>query len=94
MAFQNLDQIAYVPSHIERIHNYLDHPDVEFGFILDQEVARKPNCFCRYWFKGKLGTLRTLANGESTNKEDLVAIEKVDGSVIAKALVKIYEQRR
>jgi hypothetical protein len=59
-------QIAYIPLHAE---GDINHPDVEFGFV----TLEKHDChFCRYWRKGHLGELRTVANSEYTPTAMLV----------------------
>jgi len=68
--FRLYEQVAYLPLHVQGLPQrvQLNHPDVEFGFIMS---FRAPNCFVRYWRKGKLGELRTVANSEGTSERDL-----------------------
>jgi hypothetical protein len=62
-------QVAYIPNHAE---GNLAHPDVQYGFIAS---ARRPDgsYIVRYWSKGHPNELRTKANGEVTDEENLVA---------------------
>jgi hypothetical protein len=60
-------QVVYIPDHLK--DNLADNLDsIEFGFITS---IRDDVCFCRYWIRGKINQLRTIANSESTNKRDL-----------------------
>lgn len=64
-------QVAYVPSHA---HGHLDHPDVELGFVQEDQGD---SCLCRFWrrhrtHKHQIGELRTKANAESAQKRDLI----------------------
>lgn len=69
-------QIAYIPSHVrEYFDSNLDHPDVEFGFVVD--LQGEENAWCRYWLKGKPGFLRTRANSELTPIRNLVEYKSV-----------------
>ena len=65
MIIQRGTQIAYIPMHAE---GDIEHPDVEFGFVTS---VVGDMAFCRYWHKGHIGRLRTLANSEGTYLDDL-----------------------
>lgn len=62
-------QVAYIPTHAE---GNLAHPDVQYGFIAS---ARRPDGSykVRYWSKRDPNELRTKANSEITDEENLVA---------------------
>ena len=75
-------QIAYVPDHVIPPSN-LGHPDVEFGFVMDD---KGDVCFCRYWIKGKPGELRTVANSEGTPKRMLRMVTSVRQHVVDHAV--------
>ena len=60
-------QIAYIPTHAE---GDINHPDVEFGFIVRQ--AQDGDYFCRYWNKRYPDELRTKSNWEKTPKGNLL----------------------
>ena len=69
-------QIAYIPLHAE---GDINHPDVEFGFVVSE---RGDAHFCRYWRKGHLGELRTVANSELTPTNNLVEYKSVSQDVV------------
>jgi len=69
-------QIAYIPLHAE---GDINHPDVEFGFVVSE---RGDAHFCRYWRKGHLGELRTVANSELTPTDNLVEYKSVSQDVV------------
>lgn len=63
-------QIAYVPTHVNEelgplahLDDLIAHQDTEFGFVTSEKGDAH---FCRYWRKGHIGELRTLANSELT----------------------------
>lgn len=72
MKFNPGDQIAYIPDHA---NGQIDHPDVEFGFIVKENPRMENVYVCRYFYydhdKKQLGVLRTKANGENTNVRNL-----------------------
>jgi hypothetical protein len=78
-------QVAYVPLHAK---GNINHPDVEFGFVM---AENKDTHFCRYWKRGEPGILRTRANSEATPTEMLVEHQSVDQSVVDNWLVDIFE---
>lgn len=59
-------QTAYVPMHAD---GDINHPDVEFGFITS---VHESAAFCRYWYRGQPGVLRTRSNSELTALARLV----------------------
>jgi len=69
-------QIAYIPLHAE---GDINHPDVELGFVVSE---RGDAHFCRYWRKGHLGELRTVANSELTPTDNLVEYKSVSQDVV------------
>ena len=69
-------QIAYIPLHAE---GDINHPDVEFGFVVSE---RGDAHFCRYWRRGHLGELRTVANSELTPTDNLVEYKSVSQDVV------------
>jgi len=69
-------QIAYIPLHAE---GDINHPDVEFGFVVSE---RGDAHFCRYWRRGHLGELRTVANSELTPTNNLVEYKSVSQDVV------------
>jgi len=76
-------QIAYIPLHAE---GDLHHEDVELGFVTS---SRGSTAFCRYWRKGELGTLRTLANSESTPMNRLIPYSLVPQEYVDKLIDRI-----
>jgi hypothetical protein len=70
------DQIAYVPRHA---NNDLNHPDVEFGFIMSVENG---HCFCRFWWGGQPGILRTTSCSESVNNTCLFKYDCVSQDIV------------
>ena len=76
-------QIAYVPMHAD---GNLSHRDVEFGFVVSE---RGDAHFCRYWRRGELGKLRTLANSELTPTDCLVRYDSVMYACVKQWLVKL-----
>jgi len=76
LQFSRGEQVAYIPMHA---NGDINHPDVEFGFVTSQKGA---TVFCRYWYKGQIGMLRTTANSEGTPADRLVRHEVVRESLI------------
>lgn len=74
--FRPKQQIAYVPHHAD---GDLEHPDVEFGFVTSTRTndQGRVTVFCRYWSKHSPGKLRTSANSEGADIENIVAHESV-----------------
>ena len=68
-------QIVYIPSHADSVQ----HPDVEFGFVVSDKGNHH---FCRYWRKGQPGELRTTANSELTPTENIAIYHSVDQEVV------------
>jgi hypothetical protein len=69
-------QIAYIPHYA---HGDIHHPDAEFGFVMSERIN---NHFCRYWRKGHLAVLRTIANSECTPTETLIEYKSVDQDIV------------
>lgn len=78
MNFAPGDQVAYVPTHAD---GDLKHPDVEFGFVTSMRPAGDA-AFCRYWRRGHLGELRTVANSECTPVDLLVPHQSVSQTIV------------
>lgn len=76
------DQIAYIPNHVPS--NTMDHPDIEFGFITS--IYGTNRIFCRYWCKGELGQLRTVANSECTPVDMLKKHKSVPDAMVTKTI--------
>lgn len=76
-------QVLYIPTHA---HNNPLHNDCEAGFITNWN---QKTALVRYWNKDLL-TLRTVANGERTNWNDLVDISSVPDQQVAASLQQIY----
>ena len=74
-------QIAYIPLHA---NGDIAHPDVEFGFVVSQ---RKDHFFCRYWRKGHLGELRTVANSELTPGDALIEYDSVSQDMVDRLIL-------
>lgn len=74
--FRPKQQIAYVPHHA---NGDLEHPDVEFGFVTSTRTTSdgRETVFCRYWSKHDQGRLRTSANSEGADIENIVAHDSV-----------------
>jgi len=73
-------QVLYVPLHAK---GRLTHPDCEYGFV----VSECEDChYVRYWGKGQLGELRTLATSELTPTDLLVERKSVSNKVIKECL--------
>jgi hypothetical protein len=69
-------QIAYIPHHA---HGDISHPDVEFGFVM----KKHGDChYCRFWRKGNLGELRTIANSECAPTENLSEYKSVSQDIV------------
>jgi len=80
-------QIAYIPNHA---NGNINHPDVEFGFVTT--VRGSNQCFCRYWRKGKPGTLRTTLNSELTLTKNLREAVSVDQAIV-NSLIAMYSNK-
>lgn len=78
-------QIAYIPTHA---NGDLLHPDVEFGFVISE---REDAHFCRYWRKGHIGSLRTVANSELTPNDCLMPYAIIPQSVVDQTIRQIEE---
>jgi len=76
-------QIAYIPTHAE---GDINHPDVEFGFVatIGQMGYRENDLtyFCKFWVKGKLGTLRAVSNSEGCYDYQIVPHISVEQSIV------------
>jgi hypothetical protein len=72
-------QIAYVPTHA---NGDINHPDVEFGFVVSRSGNFSDHYYCRYWRDGHPGELRTVANSELTPGSCLVEHTSVPQSVV------------
>ena len=83
MIIQRGTQIAYIPMHAE---GDIEHPDVEFGFVTS---VRGSTAFCRYWRRGSVGELRTVANSECTPMDSLVEHRSVMQSRINNSLTRM-----
>lgn len=81
-------QIAYIPDHAKSVG--LTHPDVEFGFVMREQGDSH---FCRYWCKGHLRDLRTIANSELTPNDCLVEVNSVPQELVD-ALVEGFKHER
>ena len=64
----------------------IDHPDVEFGFVTSVccDIV-----FCRYWHKGRIGELRTVANSECAYLEDIVRHVSISQQRVDESLERI-----
>jgi len=71
-------QIVYLPDHAIGFDGF-NHPDAEFGFIVSPTQA---GAFCRFWRKGELGTLRTVANSESTHYRNIFLHKSVPDRIV------------
>ena len=70
-------QIIYTPDHAD---GDIEHEDCEKGFVI---TDKGQSVFCRYFSKRTLiGSLRTLANSESTPKENLIVQDTHDQRVV------------
>jgi hypothetical protein len=79
-------QIAYIPNHAE---GDINHPDVEFGFIY--KISWFGDAWCRYWRKGHLGELRTVANSEMTSVENIRLCNSLSQRLVDQTIEKIDE---
>ena len=80
MTIQRGAQIAYIPMHAEGDR---EHPHVEFGFVTS---VRGDTAYCRYWRKGHIGELRTLAKSEGTGMHMLEECPSVPQSTVDRLL--------
>lgn len=80
-------QVAYIPLHAE---GDINNPDVEFGFVaVVAQMGYRENdltYFCKFWAKGKPGTLRTVGNSEACEEDQLVHHTSVDQSIVDKLI--------
>lgn len=82
-------QIAYIPNHAMG-DGWQEHRDVEHGFVTSIGPA---GVFCRYWAKrdgrtitGLKARLRTLANSECANPENIYPYTLVDQRQVDEAI--------
>lgn len=78
------DQVAFIPHHA---YGDIYHPDVEFGFVTS---VKGQLVWCRFWYKGKPGELRTRANSEGVNIRDLRLYDSVSHETL-EAFAKEYK---
>ena len=78
--FERGTQIAYIPNHA---NGTVLHDDVEFGFVTSSNAG---TVFCRYWSKYYPGELRTKANSEGCNPENLILYDSVSPRKVEEAL--------
>lgn len=64
-AFKRGDQVIYIPTHA---HGDKEHKDCEYGFVTS---SNEKFVFVRYWRRDDPYTLRTTANSEATDPNDL-----------------------
>jgi hypothetical protein len=103
MPFRLFEQVAYVPLHALGVSGRvnLEHRDVEFGFIMAIPAANEDGSqdyLCRYWRRGFLGELRTVANSERTPGDCLYPVtaqckQHLPQAVIDEAVEGILRQR-
>ena len=84
------DQIIYVPQHAR--NKGINHKDIEYGFVYSISPIDSEIMFCRYWIKGNLGELRTVAASEATNIRDLRGYDSVDPQVISDTITMIEQE--
>lgn len=100
MSFKCREQIAYVPLHVrDKYHGSKEFAlsgakrgeenadGIEFGFVTS--VGYTGTVFCRFWSKGGF-RLRTAANSEGCNAEDLVPFMHTEGKIVD-ALIDAYK---
>jgi hypothetical protein len=82
-------QIAYIPNHAKDTEGkaILTHPDIEYGFINSFNSEGKP--FCRYWNKNIPTELRTKANSELTDLQNILICVSVPQSQVDAAIADI-----
>lgn len=79
--FKRGDQIIYVPLHA---HGDKHHADSESGFVTS---VNDMFVFCRFWRKGHEGLeLRTVANSEAVDPDDLLKHPSVAQPLVTGAL--------
>ena len=84
-------QIAYVPDHVKNAWKETGyHPAVEFGFV-NTICSDNKAAFCRYWVQGNPGVLRTIANSERTDLNDIFLHDSVSQEVVDETIAKIDE---
>lgn len=86
--FQRGDQVAYTAPHLA---GNLCHPDAEFGFVM--APAGPGHYWCRFWRRGHLGELRTVANSEIAPADCLVAHDSVAPVRVDEAIGMILMQQ-
>ena len=86
--FKRGDQVAYVPGHA--LGN-ISHSDTERGFVIEQ--GPKLSALCRFWRRDAWGVLRTTANGEWVNLDNLTHYQSGPQSAVQAALDAIETNR-
>lgn len=68
--FFPMQQIAYVPNHAR---SDVSHADVEFGFVTSVKwTIMGQAIYCRYWSRNNQNELRTKANSEAADADNIV----------------------
>jgi len=65
--------VIYVPNHA---HGWLGHKDCERGFVTAISIGRQC-AWCRFWSKYDPAELRTRANSERCDYDNLVVVGKM-----------------
>lgn len=74
--FEPGTQVAHIP---DPTTQDINDPCVELGFIVAQAPGNQdsPAWFCRFWWKGDPGNLRTINNSEYVYERNLVKHDSV-----------------
>jgi len=85
-------QVAHIPHHAA---GEIRHKDVEFGFVTGvRQHTDGTTVFCRFWSKSDPRELRTKANSESCDIDNLIRFTSALQKTVDKQLERIEEEER
>lgn len=86
--FERGDQVVCIPVHA-RLPG-CDQKDWQYGFVTSLN-ADETTVFCRFWQRGAEGwALRTVANSEGCNPDDLLYVRSAAEEKVAELLESLY----
>lgn len=87
-------QIVYVPNHLLDYYKRglvpEDHDELQYGFVLETHPTQAAKYWCRFWQSMYDLSLRTKANSEMVNEDNLFAAETRNQEYVNQTIDEIY----